>query len=69
KWELEDLCLRYLEPEIYEELANKLAERRHDREAYLDKVVADLRQALVQEEIEAEVSGRPKHLYSIYKKM
>ncbi len=69
KWELEDLCFRYLEPEMYETLAAKLAERREERERYIQKVIAILRQHLEREGIKAEITGRPKHLYSIYKKM
>ncbi|MFQ6058822.1 MAG: RelA/SpoT family protein [Anaerolineae bacterium] len=69
KWELEDLALRYLEPEKYEEIAGLLAERRAEREAYIGKVINILRAKLAEERIEAEITGRPKHIYSIYKKM
>ncbi|GAB4357022.1 MAG: GTP diphosphokinase [Gammaproteobacteria bacterium] len=69
KWELEDLAFRYLQPDIYKQLAKNLAERRVDRERYLDVVVKQLRDALQQHGVEAEVSSRPKHLYSIWKKM
>lgn len=69
KWELEDLSLRYLEPELYKEVAKMLDERRIDRELYITEVVAQLQQALGQAGIAGEVTGRPKHIYSIVKKM
>ena len=69
KWELEDLSLRYLEPEIYQRLARLLAERRVNRENYIEQVIHLLRQALAQIHIQAEISGRPKHIYSIWRKM
>lgn len=69
KWELEDLAFRYLHPETYKQLAKSLAERRVDRERYLQKVVEQLQAELEAHGIEAEVSSRPKHLYSIWKKM
>ncbi len=69
KWELEDLALRYLEPEKYQEIARLIAERRADREKHIAEIVDILRKALKEEGIQAEVTGRPKHIYSIYKKM
>ena len=69
KWELEDLSLRYLEPETYQHLARLLDERRIDREIYIQKVVDILSAALQQAGINAEISGRPKHIYSIWRKM
>jgi GTP pyrophosphokinase len=69
KWELEDLSLRYLEPEIYQRLARLLAERRVSRENYIDQVIHLLKESLAKVGIKAEVSGRPKHLYSIWRKM
>ena len=69
KWELEDLSFRYLEPERYKELAAMLAERRSDREVYIQRVRAELQAALDEEGINAQVYGRPKHIYSIYRKM
>ncbi len=69
KWELEDLSLRYLEPVLYKEVAKMLDERRVDREQYIIDVVAQLKQALKQFGIKGEVNGRPKHIYSIIKKM
>ncbi len=69
KWELEDLCLRYKDPEIYYELADMISKKRTERENYLNRIIADLGEALKDLSIEAEISGRPKSLYSIYKKM
>src|SRR3990167_5595212 len=69
KWELEDLAFRYLEPVEYQQIAGFLAERLEDREAYIDRFVATLAQELRHTEIVAEVSGRPKHIYSIWRKM
>lgn len=69
KWALEDLALRYLEPERYKEIARLLEERRVDRERYLARFIDELQQALIAEGIPAEVKGRPKHIYSIWKKM
>jgi GTP pyrophosphokinase len=69
KWELEDLSTRYLEPERYKKVARLLDERRVDREQYIADVIAQLQQALKQAGIKAEVSGRPKHIYSIINKM
>ena len=69
KWELEDLSVRYLEPELYKKVAKLLDERRVDREQYISSVVAKLKQALNQAGIAAEVTGRPKHIYSIINKM
>lgn len=69
KWELEDLSARYLEPELYKKVAKLLDERRVDRERYIAEVIARLEQALAAAGIAAEVSGRPKHIYSIISKM
>jgi len=69
KWELEDLSLRYLEPELYKKVARLLDERRVDREQYIADVVSQLRQVLGQAGIPAKVTGRPKHIYSIINKM
>ncbi|MCV6636177.1 bifunctional (p)ppGpp synthetase/guanosine-3',5'-bis(diphosphate) 3'-pyrophosphohydrolase [Candidatus Albibeggiatoa sp. nov. NOAA] len=69
KWELEDLSLRYLEPTAYKKLAKLLDERRVDREDYIQGIMSDLTAALAEEGIEAEISGRPKHIYSIWNKM
>jgi len=69
KWELEDLSLRYLEPDAYKTIAAKLAERRVDRETYIQEFIADLSRELDSANIRAEVSGRPKHIFSIWNKM
>jgi GTP pyrophosphokinase len=69
KWELEDLALRYLEPQLYKKVAGLLDERRVDREQYITEVVARLQQELAQAGVQAEVKGRPKHICSIINKM
>jgi GTP pyrophosphokinase len=69
KWQLEDLALRYLDPDQYQEIANLLAEKRAEREGYIDRVIKVLCSRLKEEGIEADISGRPKHIYSIYRKM
>jgi len=69
KWELEDLALRHLEPDAYRSLAAQLNESREDRERYISKVVDILDKALKKEGIQAVISGRPKHINSIWRKM
>ncbi len=69
KWELEDLALRIREPVLYQKMAKLLDQRRVDREDYLGQVTAQLRHALAQVGTAADVSGRPKHIYSIWRKM
>lgn len=69
KWELEDLSLRYLEPRLYKDVARMLDERRVDREQYIIDVVTQLKDELKLAGINSEVSGRPKHIFSIIKKM
>jgi len=69
KWELEDLAMRYLEPQLYKQIARLLDEKRVDREQYIADVIGELRRELQQAGIEGEVSGRPKHIYSIINKM
>ena len=69
KWELEDLCLRALEPDAYKSIAGMLDERRLDRQRYIEDVLATLRRELTAAGVAAEVSGRPKHIYSIWNKM
>jgi GTP pyrophosphokinase len=69
KWELEDLAFRILEPDTYKTIARTLDEKRLDRERYIEALIAQLKGELARAGIHAEVSGRPKHLYSIYKKM
>ncbi|GIK82843.1 MAG: GTP pyrophosphokinase [Alphaproteobacteria bacterium] len=69
KWELEDLAFRFLDPDTYRELARQLEERRAAREAFVEAAMQRLRAELAAAGLRAEVSGRPKHLYSIYNKM
>lgn len=69
KWELEDISFRYVNPEKYKEIAEQLSERRPDREQHLEQIKENLVKLLEKNNIKAEISGRPKHIYSIYKKM
>src|SRR6185436_17146973 len=69
KWELEDLAFRFLEPETYRKLARQLDEKRIDRESYIANMVELLRAELALGNVVAEVAGRPKHIYSIWRKM
>ncbi len=69
KWELEDLSLRYLDPDAYYELVGMLSQRRSDRETYLQEIVTDLTIRVAEMGISADIEGRPKHFYSIYRKM
>ena len=69
KWELEDLGFRYLNPEKYKEIAEQLQEKRPDREKQIGEINDKLIRLLESHKIKAEVSGRPKHIYSIFKKM
>jgi GTP pyrophosphokinase len=69
KWELEDLSFRFLEPALYKRIAQMLDERRTEREAFIAQAIEALSRALASAGLKAEVSGRPKHIYSIYSKM
>lgn len=69
KWELEDLAFRYLEPDIYRKIAVSLDEKREEREQFIVDVVDRIKQITAAENISAEIYGRPKHIYSIWKKM
>ncbi len=69
KWELEDLAFRYLEPEKYNEIAKKLANRRINREQEVSNIIKELNKVLSESGIKADISGRTKHIYSIYQKM
>jgi GTP pyrophosphokinase len=69
KWELEDLGFRHTNPDKYKEIAEQLAVRRETREAEIETIIAEITRLLNQSGIKAEISGRPKHIYSIYKKM
>ena len=70
KWELEDICLRYTDPKGYYELVDKIAKKRKEREAYITDIIKTLNTKTLELGIEnAHIDGRPKHFYSIYKKM
>ncbi|MCL6271582.1 GTP diphosphokinase [Sansalvadorimonas sp. 2012CJ34-2] len=69
KWELEDLAFRYLKPQDYKKIARLLDEKRVDRENYIQTTMDSIREALAEQGIHAEVSGRVKHIYSIWRKM
>ena len=69
KWELEDLGFQYLYPEEYKELVKGIEQKREQRLKFIEKIMADIRVQLKKQHIEAEVTGRAKHLYSIYRKM
>jgi len=69
KWQLEDLSFRYLEPEKYHQIANLIAAQRTQRESFIARVIQVLNQEFDKVGLSAEVSGRPKHIYSIYRKM
>ncbi len=69
KGELEDLCLRYLHPEIYYRLAEKIAMKKSEREKYINATILLVNERLLEYSVQGEVTGRPKHFYSIYKKM
>lgn len=69
KWELEDMSFRYLHPTTYKQIAKLLDEKRTDRQSYIASFVSDLQETLDESNIRAEVQGRPKHIYSIWKKM
>ena len=69
KWELEDLSLRYLDPDGYYDLVDKVSKRRKEREEYIQMIIDELDQKLKEMGISSDISGRPKSFYSIYKKM
>ncbi|VYU05598.1 RelA/SpoT family protein [Clostridium tertium] len=69
KWELEDLAFRYLHEEEYYDLVKEIAEKRVERETYIAEIKEDLSKKLEESEIDSDIDGRPKHFYSIYKKM
>ncbi len=69
KWELEDLSFKYLEPEEYHELVEGINKKREERLKFIEKIMDDIRAELKKQKIDAEVTGRAKHLYSIYRKM
>ena len=69
KWELEDLAFKYLYPEEYHELVDGINKKREERLKFIEKIMDDIRVQLKKQRIDAEVTGRAKHLYSIYRKM
>lgn len=69
KLEMEDLALRYLDPDGYYELVEKIARKKAERDEYIQKVISEIREKLDDSSIEADITGRAKHFYSIYKKM
>ncbi|MFC0212550.1 RelA/SpoT family protein [Paenibacillus chartarius] len=69
KWEMEDICLRYMNPQQYYRIANMMQKKRAEREQYIQECITTIREKLEEMGIQGDISGRPKHLYSIYKKM
>lgn len=69
KWELEDIALRYINPEAYYDIVDKMDSKRIERENYIQQTIDEIKIAVEELEIDAEIYGRPKHLYSIYRKM
>ena len=69
KWELEDLCLRYLEPETYYDLVESVKQKRKERQVFIQESIEQIHKKLVEAGMKVEISGRAKHIYSIYKKM
>jgi len=69
KWELEDLCLRYIDPDAYYKLVDAISQRRNERERFINEIIANVKSKLKEVNIEADIEGRPKHFYSIYRKM
>lgn len=69
KWELEDLSFKYLNREAYEEIAKKIKNKRRERESYINKFIAPIIEKLKEHELDFEIGGRAKHIYSIYRKM
>ncbi len=69
KWELEDLCLRYIDRDAFYELVGSISQKRSEREKYLEEIVLQLQTKIKEMGIKAEIEGRPKHFYSIYRKM
>ena len=69
KWDLEDLAFRYLDPPTYRDIAAQLDERRSEREKQMNRIIQEIEEIMSREGMQAEITGRPKHIYSIYRKM
>ncbi|XJS11742.1 RelA/SpoT family protein [Aerococcaceae bacterium WGS1372] len=69
KWELEDIALRYVNPEAYYNIVKQMDTKRTERELFIEQTISELKGAVEELDIEADISGRPKHIYSIYRKM
>ena len=69
KWELEDICLRYIDPKGYYDLVEKISKKRKEREAFITQIMDEIRSRTADLGIETHIDGRPKHFFSIYKKM
>ena len=69
KWELEDLCLKYLEPRVYEDLVSRISQKREEREKYIEDLIAIVKAHMEKSGLPCRVLGRPKHYFSIYQKM
>lgn len=69
KWELEDLCLKALDPGAYWDLVDKVSSKREEREAFIERITSPIRRELERSKIKSKITGRPKHFYSIYGKM
>ena len=69
KWELEDLCLRFIDPDAYYKLVDAVSQRRNEREKFINDIIANVKMKLKEVNIESDIEGRPKHFYSIYRKM
>lgn len=69
KWELEDICLRYIDPDGYYDLVEKIAKKRREREAFITQIMDEIKSKTAELGVEAHIDGRPKHFFSIYRKM
>ena len=69
KWELEDIALRYTNPDAYYQIVNLMKSKREERETYIQEAIKDINEAIEELHIKADVYGRPKHIYSIYRTM